>query len=269
MLDAANFYLMENEDEETRLEWKTDPENVRKQAAWCGIQPGMRVLDVGCGTGKTTGILFDMVQPGGSALGIDFSEKRVGFAREKYGRPGLDFQLCNITKPLDKIGKFDFIWVRFVLEYFLKESKDIVRGLSERLNPGGRLCLLDLDHNCLNHYGIAPQMEEFFVKVMNKVSAEQNFDPYSGRKLYSYLYDLGLEDIRVDIVPHHLIYGELRDVDLYNWMKKIEVSAGKVRSAYSDYPGGFDAFVQEFKNFFLDPRRFTYTPLIICAGVKP
>ena len=73
---------------------------------------------------------------------------------------------------------------------------------------------------------------------------------------------------QVDIVPHHLIYGELRDVDLYNWMKKIEVSAGKVRSAYSDYPGGFDAFVNEFKNFFLDPRRFTYTPFIICTGIK-
>lgn len=269
MLDSAKFYLMESDDEETRLEWKTDPENVRKQAGWCGIQPGMRVLDAGSGTGKTTGILFEMVQPGGSALGIDFSEKRVGYAREKYGRPGLDFQVCNITKPLDNIGKFDFIWVRFVLEYFRKESKDIVKGLSECLNPGGRLCLLDLDHNCLSHYGIAPQMEEFFFKVMHKVSEEQNFDPYCGRKLYSFLYDLGLKDIRVDMVPHHLIYGELREVDLFNWMKKIEVSADKVRPSYTDYPGGFDAFVREFKNFFLDPRRFTYTPLIICTGVKP
>lgn len=268
MFDTAKFYLMESADEETRLEWKTDPDHVRKQAGWCGIKPGMRVLDAGCGTGKTTGILFDMVQPGGSALGIDFSERRVGYAREKYGRPGLDFQVCDLTKPLDNIGKFDFIWVRFVLEYFRKESKDIAGQLSECLNPGGRLCLLDLDHNSLNHYGIAPQMEEYFFKVMHKISEEQNFDPYCGRKLYSFLYDLGLADIRVDVVPHHLIYGEIRDVDVYNWMKKIEVSADKVRPAYNDYPGGFDAFISEFKKFFLDPRRFTYTPLIICTGIK-
>lgn len=269
MVDTAKYYLMENDDEEIRLEWKTDPDQVRKQAYWCGIRPDMRVLDAGCGTGKTTSILFDMVQPGGSALGIDCSEKRLGFAREKYARPGLDFQKADITKPLDGIGKFDFIWIRFVLEYFRKESKDIAGYLSECLNPGGRLCLLDLDHNSLNHYGIAPQMEEYFFKVMHKVSEEQNFDPYCGRKLYSFLYDLGLADIRVDVVPHHLIYGKIRDVDEFNWLKKIEVSAEKVRQAYNDYPGGFDAFVSEFRKFFLDPRRFTYTPLIICTGVKP
>ncbi len=268
MLNTAKFYLMESAEEEIRLEWKTDPDLVRKQAGWCGIEPGMRVLDAGCGTGKTTGILFDMVQPGGSALGIDFSEKRVGYAREKYGGPGIDFQVCDLMRPLDNIGKFDFIWVRFVLEYFRKESKEIVGRLSECLNPGGRLCLLDLDHNSLNHYGIAPQIEQYFFKVMNRISEEQNFDPYCGRKLYSYLYDLGLADIRVDVVPHHLIYGEIRDVDVYNWMKKIQVSAEKIRFAYNDFPGGFDGFVNEFRNFFLDPRRFTYTPLIICTGIK-
>jgi SAM-dependent methyltransferase len=229
----------------------------------------MRVLDAGCGTGKATGILFEMVQPGGNALGIDFSEKRISYAREKYGRLGLDFQLHDLTGPLENIGEFDFIWVRFLLEYFLKESEDIVRQLSECLAPGGRLCLLDLDHNCLSHYGIAQHTEEFFFRVMKKISAEQNFDPYCGRKLYSFLYDLGLADIRVDIVPHHLIYGDIRDVDVFNWIKKIEVSAGKVRSAYSDYPGGFDGFISEFKKFFLDPRRFTYTPLIMCTGIKP
>ena len=44
---------------------------------------------------------------------------------------------------------------------------------------------------------------------------------YCGRKLYSFLYDLGFEQIRVNIVPHHLIYGEIRDLDFFNWIKKI------------------------------------------------
>ena len=44
MANDVNDYLMENADEEARLELKTDPENLEKQAIWCGIKPGMRVL---------------------------------------------------------------------------------------------------------------------------------------------------------------------------------------------------------------------------------
>ena len=38
-----------------------------------GIGPGGRALDVACGTGKVTTDLYQAAQPGGSALGVDFS----------------------------------------------------------------------------------------------------------------------------------------------------------------------------------------------------
>lgn len=269
MEQAANSYLMENADEEIRLEWKTDPEDVKKQALWCGLEPGMRVLDAGCGTGKTSSILFDMVQPGGTVCGVDFSGKRVEFAREKYARSGLDFRVCDLTRPLEGLGTFDFVWVRFVLEYFRKESRDIVGHLAECLKAGGRLCLLDLDHNMLNHYELPGTMETFFQRLMKRISEEHNFDPYCGRKLYSYMYDLGFREIRMEMLPHHLIYGKIRDVDAFNWLKKVEVSAAKTSGEFENYPGGYSGFLEAFKAFFFDARRFTYTPLIICTGVKP
>ena len=40
-------YLMESPEEAVRLEMKTEPGAVRKQAQWCGVKPGLRVLDVG------------------------------------------------------------------------------------------------------------------------------------------------------------------------------------------------------------------------------
>ena len=73
IMKRSNSYLMENDEEAFRLDIKTDPEAVREQALWCGIKPGLRVLDVGCGPGKTTSILREMVQPNGQAVGIDFS----------------------------------------------------------------------------------------------------------------------------------------------------------------------------------------------------
>ncbi len=270
MKSLSKSYLMENLEEAVRLEIKTDPEVVRKQALWCGLKPGLRVLDAGCGPGKITSILHEMIQPNGEILGVDYSKERIHYAKQHYGqRPGIDFQIHDIRDPLDAMGLFDLIWVRFVLEYNRGESPDIIRNLTACLKPGGYLCLLDLDHNCLNHYELPAKMEHILFQVMDRLIQEYNFDPYSGRKLYAYLYDLDYQDIHVDLIAHHLIYGKIKDEDMFNWIKKVEVASIKVKSLFKEYSGGFDSFFADFTKFFLSQRRFTYTPLILCKGKKP
>ena len=263
-------YLMENEEESIRLDVKTDPDAVRKQALWCDVKSGLRVLDAGCGPGKTTSILHAMVEPKGSIVGVDYSPERIAYAKKFYGgRPGIDFELHDLREPLQNMGMFDIIWVRFVLEYHREESLDIVRNLRALLKPGGCLCLIDLDYNCLSHYEMPAPMDALLPKLMAYLDEKYNFDTYAGRKLYSYLYDEGYEDVQVELMAHHLIYGEAREADIFNWLKKVEVSAGKLESLFSNYPGGAPAFAADFKKFFLDPRRFTYTPLIMCKGTRP
>ena len=261
---------MESIDEIIRLEIKTDPAQVAEQAAWCGLKPGLRVLDAGCGPGYVTSMLYDLIQPNGEIVGLDSSRKRIDYARKQYRRDeNISFELHDLKKPLDGLGFFDLIWVRFILEYHRKESPEIVKNLSKSLKPGGLLCLLDLDYNSLTHYELPHQMENTIHKIMTRLEEELNFDPYSGRKLYSYLYDIGYEKIRVKMTAHHLIYGNIKDEDIFNWVKKLEVGTSKIPAVFTDYPGGKKVFFNEFKNFLLDPRRFTYTPLILCKGQKP
>lgn len=268
--ESIKPYLMESSEETFRLEIKTDPESVQQQALWCGVKSGMRVLDVGCGPGKTTSILFEMVQPGGTAVGIDLSLERIAHAKANYcQQPGIEFKVYNLKKPLEGIGQFDLIWVRFVLEYFRKESFDIVYNLSQILNPGGYLCLLDLDYNCLSHHELPPMIQDILIKIMIRAEEEDNFDAYAGRKLYSYLFDHGFTNIQVNLMAHHLFYGSISDTDIFNWMKKIEIAQKRFKDLFSDYPGGCTAFNSDFKNFLTDPRRFSYTPLILCKGMKP
>jgi len=270
LVSAAETYLMESAEETYRLEIKTDPEAVRQQAVWCGVKPGMRVLDAGCGPGLTTAILHEMVQSNGSAVGIDFSKDRISHARELYGRhSGIDFFVCDCRESLRDLGQFDLIWVRFVLEYYLDGSFDMVKNLSKALKPGGSICLLDLDYNCLSHYELPPLIEKLMPKLMSRLAEKFNFDSYAGRKLYSHLFDQGFNNIQVNLMAHHLFFGPIKDGDLFNWMKKIEVNATRFKDLFEDYPGGCEAFVDDFRNFFIDPRRFTYTPLILCKGIKP
>lgn len=269
-MEKQDSYLMESTQEAHRLVIKTNPEDVKKQAKWFSIGPGARVLDVGCGSGKTTSILHEMVQPGGYVLGVDFSQERIAYAREVFGsKEGIDFQIMNFTCPMDTLDQFDFIWVRFILEYFLKESFTIIKNLIPCLKKEGVLCLMDLDYNCLNHYPISENMENILQKLMLFMSKDFNFDPYAGRKLYTYLFDHGFRDTQVHLMAHHLIYGNLRSQDHFNWMKKIEMVSKNAPGMFDAYPNGPEGFIRDFETFFKDPRRFTYTPLIMCKGKKP
>jgi len=269
-MKPPSVYLMENGEEAVRLDVKTDPDVVRRQAAWCGVKPGLRVLDVGCGSGKATSILREMVEPEGSVVGIDYSPERIAYATNHYGqKPGIDFVIRDLTKPIEHLGQFDIIWVRFVLEYYRTESSGIVQNLRSLLKPGGCLCLIDLDYNSLNHYELSAPMASILQKLMATLDEENNFDTYAGRKLYSYLYDQNFENIEVELMAHHLIYGTARDADIFNWLTKVRVIVEKMQGLFAEYPGGAEAFLQEFKRFFLDPRRFIYTPLIMCKGTRP
>lgn len=262
-------YLMENEEEAFRLDIKTNSKVVEQQALWAGIKPGMHVADMCCGSGKTTSILHKLVQPGGVVIGLDGSEKRIEYAKEHYNDKEIKFKRRDIRKPLGDVGMFDFVWMRFLLEYYLSDSFDIVKNVTKIIKPGGILCLVDLDYNCLSHFGISPRLERTLFAVMKYLEENANFDPYAGRKLYSFLYDLGYQDINIDVAAHHLIFGELKAIDAFNWIKKFEVISKKVNFNYEEYEGGYEEFLGEFNRFFVNPRRFTYTPVICCRGRKP
>jgi SAM-dependent methyltransferase len=262
-------YLMESDDEAIRLDVKTDGRKVEEQARWAGLVPGHRVADLGCGSGKTTFHLNRLAQPGGTALGVDIAAQRIDFARQHYRAEGLEFLVKDIREPLDELGRFDFIWIRFVLEYYRAQSFHLVRHVAGALQPGGTLCLVDLDCNCLRFHGFPARVERAVNRIMERLEARCNFDPYVGVKLYAYLYDLGFEDIQVMVVPHNLIYGTFQENEKFNWRKKAEI-AGKLSGYdFEEYSGGYAEFISELDRLFSDPRVFTYTPLVICRGRKP
>ena len=262
-------YLMENEAEADRLEIKTRRSVVERHARWAGLLPGMRVADIGCGPGMTTHILQQMVQPGGQTVGVDFSGIRIARAKSRYRESGISFYCMDVHDDLSMLGTFDMVWVRFLLEYQRSRSFEIVRRLERLLRPGGILCLIDLDQNCLNHYDVPPRLARTLYGLMDHLARHNDFDPEAGRKLYTYLYDLGFENIDVHMEPHHLIFGEIGDVDYFNWEKKVATAGKNSGYPFTEYKGDFEAFYCEFNEFFTNPRRFTYTPVICCRGRKP
>lgn len=261
---------MESSEEVVRLDRKTDEKSAAALAQWAGLVPGMDVADVGCGSGKTTSQLFGLTsREGGRALGFDIAPQRVEFAKKHYLEEGCEFLQRDARDDLSDLGQFDFVWVRFVLEYYLEGAFEIARNVSSLVKPGGLLCLADLDHNCLSHHGISERLEKTLHEIMETLRVKANFDPFAGRRLYSHMSRIGFENIRVDVRGHHVIYGELKGQDQFNWRKKVEIAPVRAGYDFPHYPGGHEEFLAEFDAFFESPERFTYSPLICCVGRKP
>ncbi len=261
-------YLMENQEEGKRLELKTDREAVKRQAAWAGIGPGMRVLDVGCGTGITTDALAELVGKTGHVTGLDFSEERLAVARERYGSENVSFVQHDIRCPFQSSPPYDAMWTRFFLEYFRNNQQQIVANSVASLRTGGIACLADLDNNSLGHSGLSERLEQTLKSMMARLEKDFDFDPNAGRRLYGHLYCLGFQEIACLGEMHHLVYGNSSEDEKYNWIRKVEVAAQQSGCPFTAYNGSFEEFRAEVQDFLNNPLRFTYTPLILARGIK-
>jgi len=108
---------------------------------------GKRLLDVGCGTGKS---FLPMLPKGWEATGTDLSPSMLELAREKAGE-GVRLELADMRE-LPVFGEFDVAWaLDDAINYLLSEDELVqaLVGMRDNLAPTG---LLLFDVNALTAY---------------------------------------------------------------------------------------------------------------------
>jgi FkbM family methyltransferase len=78
----------------------------------CGIKKGMRVLDVGCGSGDVSIMAAEMVGNSGQVVGFDISENALSIARSAVKEKHISivqFIQADIAELPESIGTFDAI----------------------------------------------------------------------------------------------------------------------------------------------------------------
>jgi malonyl-CoA O-methyltransferase len=104
-------------------------------AAALGEVAGLRVLDLGCGTGRHA---LRLAAAGASVTALDLSPGMLREARAKAGPLPIDFRLHDLTRPLPfPDGVFDLAVSGLVLEH-LEDLDGFFRELRRVLKPGGR-----------------------------------------------------------------------------------------------------------------------------------
>ncbi|KAF2119809.1 S-adenosyl-L-methionine-dependent methyltransferase [Lophiotrema nucula] len=103
-----------------------------------GINPGMRVLDVGCGPGNLTAHLAEIVGDEGSVVGIDPSKERVALAIQRR-TARLSFHE-GIAEDLSRFpeSSFDVVFVNSTL-HWVQDQPRAIKEFARVLRPGGRL----------------------------------------------------------------------------------------------------------------------------------
>jgi SAM-dependent methyltransferase len=121
---------------------ETRPHNERFRAA-TGVTPGDHVLDVGCGTGRST---RDAARAAvtGRALGVDLSAEMLEHARRVSREEGLgnvSFEQADAQVHAFPAGSFDVAVSRFGCMFFA-DPVAAFGNIGHALRPGGRLVLM-------------------------------------------------------------------------------------------------------------------------------
>lgn len=158
-----------------------------------GIEQGMRVLDVGCGTGASTFLAAELVGQEGEAIGIDRSEIAIHAANDamkKSAYKNLSFQMSDLEAFSDD-GKFDMVIGRYVLIH-QSEPVGFLRKATELVRDGGRIAFHEMD---LTEQGLScPTVNQWDVVVKDLLSRVQKafLGAFVGRRLVPAFVDAGL-----------------------------------------------------------------------------
>jgi glutathione S-transferase len=169
------------------------------------LAPGERVLDVGSGLAQLTRAMGRAVGAG-RVLGVERSAEQLNEAR-RLSRDAGEENLCELRQgdarhlPLqeEEWGTFDVAHARFLLEHVpwpLEVVKEIVRAV----RPGGRIVLMDDDHENLRLAPEPPGFARLYRALLGTYERHGN-DPHVGRRLASLLEEAGATPVRCQLLP--------------------------------------------------------------------
>jgi trans-aconitate 2-methyltransferase len=165
------------------------------------------VLDVGCGDGKVTAELVELL-PRGAIVGVDSSPEMIGFARQAFPPeryPRLRFELMD-ARDLHFQEEFDVVFSNATLHWVI-DHRPVLAGLARTLVHGGRAFLQ------MGGRGNAAAV----VNTMDALMAEGEWRghfkgfafPYgfhAPEEYRAWLQGAGLSPIRVELLPRDMTY---------------------------------------------------------------
>jgi trans-aconitate 2-methyltransferase len=170
-------------------------------------EPGMRVVDLGCGTGNLTAVLHRELEAR-ETIGIDSSEAMIARTADQRS-PGLRFQRGDIAE-FAPAGTVDVVFSNAAL-HWVPDHEQLFARLTGALCAGGQLAVqMPANHDHPSHVVAAGLAADFGIPPRES--------PVQRPETYAALLDrLGYSEqhVRLQVYVHHLA---ARD-EVVEWVK--------------------------------------------------
>lgn len=156
----------------------------RRQALLrAGLTTGMKVLDVGCGTGLTAGLAAEITGNSGLVVGVDPSAGMLDVARQE-GRVRHGVRGEGQALPVAD-NRFDLVTMTFALRHV----PDLVQAFAEYrrvLKPGGKVLILEIT---VPDGGLRRRLLKFHMKRIVPMLASLRFRNAEANWCYRYCWE--------------------------------------------------------------------------------
>ncbi len=161
------------------------------------LEPGMALLDAGCGPGTVTAGLARAVSPG-HVIGLDAAPEVLEHARLHASEEAVD----NVDFVAGDVYALDFADAEFDVVYanqLLQHLADPIRALGELrrvLKPGGLLAVRDADYATMSPHPKFPQFPDWN-RLYHEVAYRNRAEPDAGRTLPAWVRASGFPHIEI------------------------------------------------------------------------
>jgi SAM-dependent methyltransferase len=159
-----------------------------------GIGPGMRVLDLGTGTGDVARLAADLVGPQGRVVGLDRATDALAAAEQRRRADGVT-NISFVEGDIDSWvhdDEFDAVVGRLVL-FRLRDPAGALTHHTRSLRPGARVVAMDLDASAVRSVPATPTVSEtlgWILRGFHRIGA----NPMMGSRLGELLETAGLRN---------------------------------------------------------------------------
>lgn len=171
-----------------------------------GLEPGMRVLDVGCGVGDVSLLAASFVGQSGQVVGVDIEPRAVQLARIRAEQAGTA-QVRFIQGDLRELSferEYDAVVGRFVL-MLLADPAEALGRLTVAVRPGGIIAFQEYQFEYTPLCTAPIQLWDEWMRLFLATARRQGLDTSMGMHLYQTFVAAGLPapQIQMDV---HLVH---------------------------------------------------------------
>jgi ubiquinone/menaquinone biosynthesis C-methylase UbiE len=155
------------------------------------LEPGMEILDLGCGPGSITVGLARYVAPSG-VIGVDRAPEALDHARQHAAEAQLGnvvFQQADVYElPFDD-GAFHVVYAHQLLQH-LADPVAALREAFRVLRPGGYVAVRDADYGTMTHHPHDPVIDRW-LEMYHAVARANGGEPDAGRRVMEWVQAAG------------------------------------------------------------------------------